>query len=164
GRKVLLWLRGTYRAYTDYQQQVLMQILAGGGLCNARRPGSRARSCARGAQRGVSRAFSWARPSPVAAVARRPVERARAVRGAGQPARPASPALAEGAARVVTRAAPVARETGAAAGGAVAGTGGGGGVGASGVGGAGAAGAGGAGAGGSGGGGTAGDGGTTAGR
>jgi hypothetical protein len=26
---VLLWLRGTYRAYTDYQQQVLMQILAG---------------------------------------------------------------------------------------------------------------------------------------
>jgi hypothetical protein len=30
-RKVLLWLRGTYRAYTDYQQQVLMQILAGGG-------------------------------------------------------------------------------------------------------------------------------------
>jgi len=31
GRKVLLWLRGTYRAYTDYQQQVLMLILAGGG-------------------------------------------------------------------------------------------------------------------------------------
>jgi hypothetical protein len=30
-RKVLLWLRGTYRAYTDFQQQVLMQILAGGG-------------------------------------------------------------------------------------------------------------------------------------
>jgi len=30
-RKVLLWLRGTYRAYTDYQQQVLMLILAGGG-------------------------------------------------------------------------------------------------------------------------------------
>ncbi len=30
-RKVLLWLRGTYRSYTDYQQQVLMQILAGGG-------------------------------------------------------------------------------------------------------------------------------------
>jgi len=30
-RKVLLWLRGTYRAYTDYQQQILMQILAGGG-------------------------------------------------------------------------------------------------------------------------------------
>jgi putative BNR repeat neuraminidase len=31
GRKVLLWLRGTYRSYTDYQQQVLMLILAGGG-------------------------------------------------------------------------------------------------------------------------------------
>jgi hypothetical protein len=30
-RKVLLWLRGTYRAYTDFQQQILMQILAGGG-------------------------------------------------------------------------------------------------------------------------------------
>jgi len=30
-RKVLLWLRGTYRAYTDYQQQILMLILAGGG-------------------------------------------------------------------------------------------------------------------------------------
>jgi hypothetical protein len=30
-RKVLLWLRGTYRSYTDYQQQVLMLILAGGG-------------------------------------------------------------------------------------------------------------------------------------
>jgi hypothetical protein len=30
-RKVLLWLRGTYRSYTDYKQQVLMLILAGGG-------------------------------------------------------------------------------------------------------------------------------------
>jgi len=30
-RKVLLWLRGTYRSYTDYQQQVLMLILAGSG-------------------------------------------------------------------------------------------------------------------------------------
>jgi hypothetical protein len=30
-RKVLLWLRGTYRAYTDYQQQVMMLVLAGGG-------------------------------------------------------------------------------------------------------------------------------------
>ena len=30
-RKVLLWLRGTYRAYPVYQQQVPLQILAGGG-------------------------------------------------------------------------------------------------------------------------------------
>jgi hypothetical protein len=29
-RKVLLWLRGTYRSYTDYQQQVLLLVLAGG--------------------------------------------------------------------------------------------------------------------------------------
>ena len=30
-RKVLLWLRGTYRTYTDYQQQVMMLTLTGGG-------------------------------------------------------------------------------------------------------------------------------------